>query len=267
MLRYIAVSGFVLLVASIGSFALYQVKSSVGQNRPTGHEMSPNIDLANAINIRLNALRPIHKGQQEAIANGDYKALETQCQKGLGIDKLDAFSWTYLAEADEKLKKRADELAAYRALIYPQGWGSSINSDPTTHMKYVLALLRNNIWDEAVAVYNKALPVNTAVFSEPLSERRFDVNRREFARLQGMAQLYLGSHSPKFRADRKGEILSHLQAAIKAQPGLAIAYYAYGRQLEEENRTVEAKAAYQKAINLGSGELRARAQKNRKRLP
>ena len=258
MTKLIAVTGTVILAASIGALIWKQSIKSIDPNRPTAIIMSPDIEADKAATAALNALIPIHKMQKAAFANRDYYQLETLCNQGIALYSAEPFSWLYLAEAEEHLGKTNEELKAYRELIYPNGWGSSINSDPTTHMKYVLALLRNNNWEEAVKVYTKAMPEGARVFSFNISERGFDSGRREFKRMQGMAHLYLGSHSPGYRPDRPGEILGHLQEAIKLQPGLALAHYAYGRQLEEENRPVEAKAAFQRALRFGDGDLKSK---------
>ena len=210
------------------------------------------------MHAKMQELQPIQMEQEEAIAKKDYKSLELTSKKGISTYDKDSTSWINLAEAEENLKNKPEELRAYRALVYSKGWFGSINSGPTTHMKYVLALLRNNLWDEAAAVYNNAIPDDTTIFTIPLTERGFDSGRREFKRLQGMAHLYLGSHSPGYRPDRPGEILGHLQEAIKLQPGLALAHYAYGRQLAEENRPLEAKAAFQRALRFGDGDLKSK---------
>ena len=84
--------------------------------------------------------------------------------------------------------------------------------------------------------------------------------------MQAMAHLFLGHFVPSFQLWRKGKSLSHLQEAVKLQPRLAVAHFAYASELQEEHKVSQAKSFYQKGIALGSGDLKERAQKEVKQL-
>ena len=126
-------------------------------------------------------------------------------------------------------------------------------------MKYVLALLRNNIWEEAVTAYNNKVPKSLPNSENRADARGFDDNRKEFTRLRAVANIQLGTHSPAHRAMKEGELLAHLSAAVRLSPDSAQVHFAYAKQLEMQDRIIQAKAEYKKTKELGSGDLKSKA--------
>ena len=57
-----------------------------------------------------------------------------------------------------------------------------------------------------------------------------------------------------------GEIIEHLNTAIKLQPTMALAHYFMGKELLKTSRIPEAKEAFQKAAQFGDGELKKKSE-------
>jgi tetratricopeptide (TPR) repeat protein len=182
-----------------------------------------------------------------ALSKKEYAAAEVACREALAIDKQDAFAWIYFAYASEGQGKYNQALKAYRALVYSHGWGSSINSDPTTLMRYVLALSRSGgRWDEAVAVFDRAQKQADGGRGMKLVDAQFDSARPDWNGMKAVAHYVLGTRSPRHEPADPAEQLKHLEAAVRLKPSWAAAETAYGRALEKAGRREDAKAAFQR---------------------
>ena len=189
----------------------------------------------------------------------DYAAAIVASKSALAVNNRDAISWLTMAEANEKLGKQTDALKCYRELIYPKDWSSNVNTDPTTRMKYVLALTRSNIWPEAVAVYEQSVPWSIDMRGARIRERTFTSDRREFSRIEALSHLIIGSRNPSFGPALPGEKMKHLAAALKLQPRMGLAHYLYGIEMQRQMKFDSAQTALAKAVSLGDSELKMRA--------
>lgn len=203
--------------------------------------------------------RPLVNGGRQALTKGRYDEAEGLFRKALAIQPQDAETWLLLADVCEKQGKQTAALNAYHELVYSnqKGWGSSINSHPTTRMKYVLALTRANRWQEAVAVYDMAITSSIQTNGRPMVEERFDPARRDLTRLQAVAHAILSSTGPSWGPPNTADQKKHLDAALKLHPEMPLIQYLHGRSLEKEGHKAEAAAAYQKAESRAGGDLKA----------
>jgi len=204
---------------------------------------------------------PLIRQAKEAEAKGKYSEAEKLYRKALATYKdldlpgeLDEVSIP-LAEVYERLGKPREAITVYRDLVaYKPHFSSSIASDPTTHMKFVLALARDHQWAEAANVYNKMMdrqarhddestgfhrslmsPEEAARYvdrymPEPLYSVRFDPDQPNLVDLQAAAYYLLGVKEPHW-GGKLGEKEAHLKAAIKFRPQWALAHYTYGELL------------------------------------
>lgn len=211
---------------------------------------------------QIKRVRPLIKEAQAEVDKGHYQRAENLLQQAIVLNSTSAEAWLHLADVCEKQNKQTDALKAYHELVYSnqKGWGSSINSDMVTRMKYVLALLRSNKWQEAVAVYDLAMKTSIEVDGHPLVDSGFSPNRREISRLEEVAHVVLGTQSPTWGPPSKAEQKKHLEAAVRLQPNLPMVQFVYAQKLEKDGDFVAAKAAYQKAATHADGDLKVKAQ-------
>jgi predicted Zn-dependent protease len=218
---------------------------------------------------QIKHVRPLIREAREEADKRRYARAESLLRQAITLDSTSAEAWLLLAEACEKQNKQTEALKAYHELVYSneKGWGSSINSHITTRMKYILALLRSNRWPEAVAVYEMVRKGDSQTnHGRTTLDAAFDPNRREITRLQAVAHLVLGTVEPSWGPPSKAEQKKHIEEAVRLQPNMPAAQYAYAQMLVKEGNYEAAKAAYGKAATHADGELKAKAQEGYQRI-
>jgi tetratricopeptide (TPR) repeat protein len=238
--------------AAIAMWLTIGASSKVKSQTETGPQVNVKGDRAatEAFAAKWRLLEPYHKEAKAALASHKWEVAESACLKALAIVKEDPISWLTLADASEQLGKNAQALKAYQALVYSQGWSSSINSDPTTLMRYVLALSRTGgRWDEAVAVFNKMQKNASGEGGVGKIDVEFDARRPDWTRMKAVAHYMLGTRSPHHAHADPGEQLKHLETATRLRPKWSAVQTAYGQALEKAGRTAEAKAAFRRAAS------------------
>ena len=180
----------------------------------------------------------------------------------------DSKAWLLLAQIYDRHNRKVEAVKAYHTLVYSdeQGWGGSISTDPNTHLRYVLALLRNRQWPEAVDVYTKTMQMTLHTDGHALFDRQFDPQLPDFLRLEAVTQLGLGITLQLDGTLNEQDQIKHLKAAVGLEPRWALAQYSYGKALQEAHRYTEAQAAYANAINLDDSEIKTKAQEAARRL-
>ena len=207
---------------------------------------------AQASYIALAHSEQIAKQGQKALDQKRYPEAETLFRKAVAIQPENSAARLLLAEVCERQGKLEEALEAYHALVYaPDAMGDSIALDPTTRMRYVLALVRSNRYTEAVAVYDLARKQAVSAREESLLPLRFDANNPDENRLQAAAHYVMGVKRPEHRENTLGELRQHLEAAIRLAPDWGKPYAELGKMLERRNHFVEAEGYYTKARNLG----------------
>ncbi len=198
--------------------------------------------------------QPLLKLGRAAMGNKQYEQAQSLFLQAIKIYAEDPFSWLLLADAYERQGKYSKALEAYHTLVYSDGWGGSVGSDPTIHMRFVLALCRSNQYPEAAAVFNEtmddsargSIPDEVMVNAKqiggdaalaPYIEKysllpmRFDANDPDKRLLQAAAHYVLGTKQPSFASPGAGEQMRHLQAAIRLAPKWGQAHSALCRRV------------------------------------
>lgn len=195
----------------------------------------------------------------------DWAAAEAASHRAVALASEDALGWLLLPRAREKQGKHAQARAAYRKLVYSDahGWSSSINTDPTTLMRYVLALSRTGAkgFKEAAAVYERARRQPTFASSrDGTDELDFDPSRADWPTLKAAAHPVLGMRGPRHGPPDPAEQREHLEAAVRLRPGSALAQLAYGRALRKAGRIADARTAHRRAAAHADAALAPKVQ-------
>jgi len=217
---------------------------------------------------------PLLKQADAAMKQKRYADAEQLFRKLIALDDEDGRYWLALADVCERQNKPQQALAAYRKLIYPQNWSDNVSSDVTTRMRYVLALCGINQYTEAVQVFNAAMNAmaiedmsdagrqqvaqtrdamthDAAVSAHSLLPMRFDPNDPDKRLLQAAAHFVLGTKRPSFVEPGKGEMMKHLQAAVRLAPQWGRVYSALADALIRQGNHQAAQVAQARALALG----------------
>ncbi len=216
--------------------------------------------------------------QGEALLKaGNYGAAEqtfraASAAEALGTPGFNPSAERGLAEALAYQGRTADALPLYRRLIYeyPHNF-SSVAQELRTTMRYSILLTQTGQWPEAVAVYEKALPGGD-FHGMPKLDVHFDPRVPMPVQLQTIAHLACGIEFNR-RSDDRAAFSEYVKASYLA-PDSALVNYYYGdgwQNLPPKDRAMLgsvqlAKAALQKAILLGKGDLKKAAEKALKDL-
>ncbi len=258
-----------ILCAAVAALACLQQDGHSGSPRPRDNDhMSKGWQAAQAEAEKQERARPLVRQGEQAAAKGRHAEAESLYRKALAIYPHDAAALLHLAGACEREGKYGEAIKAYREVVYSNatGWGGSMNSDPTTRMRYVLALLRNGNTEEAVTVYGMANRDVIRIDHKPLLEVTIDPDHPDMALLEGAAHLVLGTRSPTFGPPVAAEQLAHLKAAMSLQPRWALAQFRCGQALEKAGQPAAARTAYRKAMALADGDLKEQAKDANRRL-
>lgn len=223
--------------------------------------------------MKLRSIQSFIKQGKAAMSGEQFAQAESIFRQALKTEPNDAMTLRLLAEVYEREGMHTKAIEAYRTLIYSNAH-SSISSDPTTLMHFVLSLCRSNQYAEAVQVFNKTMDDsahgsipeevivnaqrtgNTVAFA-PYIEKysllpmRFDVNNLEENKLQAAAHFVLGTKQPSFAPPGAGEQMRHLQAAVRLAPKWGQAHSALADALVKKGQTQAAQAAQKRALALG----------------
>ena len=196
-----------------------------------------------------------------ALTAGKYEHAVGLYQKALDI-AWDDRALLGLAEAYERLNRQNDALRTYHQLAHPKPLHfGSIGADPTTRMRYVLLLLKNDRWSEALEEYKAALnPKNPTLSSYFLkSSSEFSPERPDWARLESMAHLLLGTVRPGHKEIDREEFVTHLKRAAQLQPADPTVRLYLADGLRNADHTAEAKREYRTAEILAANDPEVKA--------
>ena len=196
------------------------------------------------------ALQVVQQGQT-ALDHKRYTEAENLFRKAVQIHAKTPEASLLLADVSERQGKLEQALQAYYTLVYSQDGGSSIGTDPVTRMRYVLALVRSNRYEDAVQVYDLARQQADISRDEVLFPLRFDANTPDENHLQAAAHYVMGIEPPLHRENVPGELRQHLDAAIRLAPDWGKPHAALGKMLEWHRHVQEAEVEYTKSRNLG----------------
>ena len=196
----------------------------------------------------FDRIQPLIKQGRAAMAQKKYAQAEQAFRQALAIQPEDATSWLLLGETCDQEGKSMQAAEAYRQLVEAQNWGSNINSDPTTYMRYALTLCRSNDDAKAAQVFHKAM---AKAGGRPLLDSSLDIDTTDRNQLQAAAHLILGTRQPSYGPASPDEQIAHLQAAARLMPRWGRVQSALADALQQRGRKQEAQTAQSRALARG----------------
>ena len=211
---------------------------------------------------------------KEAIKKGEFSKAVPLLEQALRVIDLSE-PRILLADIYIRQGKTDDVLRTLWSMIYPDPHSDSdIGHNVTTRMKYVLALLNKNRWQEAVTVYEESftgvqvtvfggskngelpwqLPSDGPVHTVP--EMHFSTEYTNYPALTAQAHLILGCRSPMFveSKDKAPYMIDHLQKALKSNRKLLDARFLIGVLLAKMERFTEARSTFEETARLAPKE-------------
>ena len=202
------------------------------------------------------------------LQNKNYSLSEVNFQSAIDASP-NGSAYLGLAEAFAGQGKITDALQAYWLLFHPgprQSWGGSYI--PKADLEYALLLDQTGHWDEALAHYNHAVP------DLPRGDLKiavgFDPGAPQPAALAAASHVGLGLYDNfEYQPDSDARAFQEYAAALQIAPNWDVANYYYGigwQKLSPADRAKfgtaqQAKAALQKAVKVGKGNVKAAAEK------
>ena len=163
-----------------------------------------------------------------------------------------------LADALDRQGKLADALQTYHSLMFPTSGGGSIGSDPVVHMRYVVALTKARKWEDAKAIYDRAMS-RVRAHGESVLSLPTEAKYLDHRGLVAAAHLVLGGCNPAHQLMSDAYRLPHLEEALKLRPNWAEAHYERGRILAfQKGREREGLTELDKAAALGDDAMKQR---------
>ena len=201
----------------------------------------------------------------EAIKNGDNTNGFSLLQQAVSNDPREQQACMLLSYLYVQKGQPESVIATLNPIVNPSGGTSvSTGNDITTRMIYILALLDQNAWREAVTCYEKTWrlePVRAHKWFLPgdgidhaWPNPQFHSEVPDYAGLRAQAHLILGSRPPLFmdEKDQFPYMLEHLRQVLQINPNSLDANFVFGWLLRTMGRFDEARAAFATATNLGS---------------
>jgi len=201
---------------------------------------------------------------------GFYAQAEKEARQALSLDDFGVPDEVLAAALDAEGKDR-EALQAYRTVV------EHYDVQPRNLLPYSLLLLKSGQWGQAVTVYNQAI----AQFSQKYLLRvnsHFSPDVPEPAALAVALHIARGltyeAASDWAGESQHKEMMAEFSKALQLAPDADLANYYYGfgwQHLDPKERAKigsiqQAKAALQKAILLGNGDLKKAAEKALKDL-
>lgn len=192
---------------------------------------------------------------------------EAEARQALSLDPFSGVGQEVLAAALDAQGKEQEALQLYHVIVVDQK-----NDQPRNLVPYALLLLKSGQWAQAVAVYNAALPrlANGEIMR---ANSHFSPDVPEPMALAvaihiGRGLTYEAASDWAGESQHK-EMMAEFGKALQLAPDSDLANYHYGfgwQNLDPKERAKmggiqQAKAALQKAILLGKGDLKKAAEK------
>lgn len=250
---------------------------AVGAQEPQqeGHSSySGPVDAITLANLEQSRVRGhqadlLRRQALEALKKNETAKAERLFKQALDFDPDDGQSRIHLAYIHIRSKQPKAVIADLGPIVYPRpNYYTSIGSEITTRMMYVLAELDLGNWAEAVDCYEGSsrpgltwiLPGGGPVHTFP--NLHFSTDTPDYSGLSAQAHLILGSRVPLLveEQDRPQYMLDHLRQTLRNNPNSLDATYLSGFMLAKMERFTEARTAFDKAMRLAPTETRPEVQ-------
>ncbi len=234
------------------------------------HRVSASGELpSDSLSIREVAL--VSSGES-LLSAGNFPAAEEDFRSAMAVSAMrvpgfDISAERGLAETLAAMGKTEEAFQLYRTIIYayPRST-SSVAQESRSLMRFALLLSQTGQWAEAVSLYNKALS-NTTYGDAPKLDMRFDQQVPMPQHLQALAHVACGmefsGHGQNIAA------LKEFASGHRIAPDSPLTNYYYGQGWQKLSPTEraqfgtaqQARAALQKAVKLGKGDVKLAAAK------
>ena len=257
---------------------VYSVLAVCLSAAPTVMGQTPQKDtLARSISANPAPYTPEHLAasvQQAAINHaaavslhaGRYAEAEAEARRSLSLDS-DGMADEVLAVALDTQGKEQEALQAYHVIVVEQK-----AMYPRVLLPYSLLLLKSGQWEQALAVYNQALPLLGHEALEQESSH-FSPDAPSPTALAVAIHLERGqlyNAAPDWAGEAQNtEAMAEYQKALQLAPDSALTNFYYGQGWQKLSPAEQAKfgtaqqtrAALQKAVKIGKGNVKKAAQK------
>ena len=246
----IASTGFVFCLAGTTSA---QVQHSVSR---VSKRIAP---LTPAQRARVLEIGRLAYAASDAMKLGNYALAETDARRSMALGTDSGLAKEALAASLDAQGKTQEALQAYGEIA------ASGDGFPRNLLPYARLLLKAGDYRQAALAYNKALPL--VVEGDVLEKAGgFSPDVPHPTALAAAVQTALG-----LETDWRGyhgtykEVIqqaqTHFQKAVALEPNSSLANYYMGYGLKRLGKQAEAQAAFRKAAALGTGDVKAAAQK------
>ncbi len=209
----------------------------------------------------------------DLLTAGDYVGAEKLFREAQAATDWNPQADRGLAEALAGEGRLGEALQTYREITLENPHRmTSITQETRTQMGFAIVLSQTGNWQEAVGVYENALPKTTHFGVAPKIDIHFDPNVPMPAQLQALAHVSIGTEYTGFLS--RVQAFSEFSKAIRSEPNSPFAnyYYGYGwgsldpKDKERLINAQHAKAALQKAEKTGNADVKAAAARALKAL-
>ncbi len=228
---------------------------------------------------RLKKMGMLTHEAEVSLHAGDYAAAEVQARQAIATDPIHSgITEEDLASALEAQGKDQEALEQYQRVV------EHYDRQPRNLLPYALLLLKSGQWEQSLAVYNRVLPSLPDVGPHPeaitvhdrdamQTNSRFSPDAPEPAALATALHIARGlvynSMCDWAGEPQNKEAMAEYQKALQLAPNSGLANYYYGvgwQKLGPDERAKfgtaqQAKAALQKAVKFGRGDVKVAAQK------
>ncbi len=210
-----------------------------------------------------------YKAGVEALRGKNYPVAEDYFQSVID-GKPDGSAYFGLAETLVAEGHIPEAMQNYRMIFHPVpyvSWGGTYMTK--AHLEYALLLNESGQWAEAVAHYNAALSSIPSGEGMPKLNVQLDLNTPLHSVLAAAAHIGIGLYENAFEPENSVQAFQEYTASMQLAPDWDAANYYYGYgwgRLDPKDRAKvgsfqQAKAALQKAVKFGKGDVKVAAQK------
>lgn len=244
------------------AFAVYSVYSTLRAHYYGSRELVTSKSSPELFHQDTKALELYGKGSNE-LESGKLTAAEATFRRAIktgggnvNITRLNLYG---LAQVLEKQGRMQEAYVVY-CNAFPRMTSTSIlDSDALALARYARVCDETGHWKEAVQLYGRAvglLPLNSG---DPTLKIRFSPSIPQQVRLVTILNIMIGISLGDHSEDNEALIL--LKDTVRKHPDCPLAQYYFGRALVKARRPVEAKAAFERANQLGNSDVKAAAQR------
>ena len=204
-----------------------------------------------------SAARALHAGQ--------YAQAEADARQDLALGDISGATREILAGALDGQGRTQEALQEYGRIVSK---GATV---PRTLLPYALLLLKTGQWAQAVAAYDQALPTAQQLKGVQIKDglwllragTQFSADAPDPVGLATAIHIGLGiiydSSADSAHESQDEQALTEYKQALALMPDWALANYFYGYGLGELGLRQQSVAAYQKASDLATGDVKTAA--------